>query len=484
MSRKTRTGITIGALLLVVALGGIFLKYMHDSERFFSGTRLNGVDVSRKTPVEAAELLAGMYGTDYKIEILEGGETALEGSMEDYGYYADITGILEGAVRARNIQTGDLNTMMSEMLSGSSYTVDIPYEFDERVFTRFVTVDRLKNEREVCQDARLTFNKEEKAYSIVPEVKGNELSDETLQEFVKQQADILAAGMSDNRKKQITIPESLYIQPQVTAESPSLVNLCQTYNTYCRSSVVHQFGSQEEKVSWKIVKDWIIRDGDRAYLSEEKVRDYVISLEEKYNTRYHDRYFSTANGQQIMIPSSENEYGYTIDEDAETAQLAIDLSSGVRIRREPIYISENSYGNPLYYKREGTDDLAGNYVEVNLNAQHLWFYKDGRLVVESDLVSGSVARNAQTATGCFPLAYKESPSILVGDNATDGYRTEVQYWMPFYEGQGLHDAVWRSSFGGSIYVNDGSHGCVNLPLDTARKIYENIEAGMAIILYK
>ena len=74
--------------------------------------------------------------------------------------------------------------------------------------------------------------------------------------------------------------------------------------------------------------------------------------------------------------------------------------------------------------------------------------------------------------------------MLTGGDAANGWRTEVTYWMPFFDGQGLHDATWRSSFGGNIYVNNGSHGCVNLPYNTADKIYNNIEAGVAIILYK
>jgi lipoprotein-anchoring transpeptidase ErfK/SrfK len=56
--------------------------------------------------------------------------------------------------------------------------------------------------------------------------------------------------------------------------------------------------------------------------------------------------------------------------------------------------------------------------------------------------------------------------------------------MPFFDGQGLHDAPWRGEFGGSIYVENGSHGCVNLPPSVARTIYENIEVGTAIIIYK
>ena len=63
------------------------------------------------------------------------------------------------------------------------------------------------------------------------------------------------------------------------------------------------------------------------------------------------------------------------------------------------------------------------------------------------------------------------------------YRTEVTYWMPFNGGIGLHDATWRGSFGGNINQSDGSHGCINLPLEAAKTIYENIYAGMPIICY-
>lgn len=74
--------------------------------------------------------------------------------------------------------------------------------------------------------------------------------------------------------------------------------------------------------------------------------------------------------------------------------------------------------------------------------------------------------------------------MLTGGNAENGWETPVTYWMPFFDGQGLHDATWRSSFGGSIYQTNGSHGCVNLPLDAAQRIYDSIDTGVAIILYK
>lgn len=45
------------------------------------------------------------------------------------------------------------------------------------------------------------------------------------------------------------------------------------------------------------------------------------------------------------------------------------------------------------------------------------------------------------------------------------------------------DANWRTEFGGGIYLENGSHGCVNLPPDVAPVIYNAIDYGTAIILY-
>ncbi|HJD30244.1 MAG TPA: L,D-transpeptidase, partial [Candidatus Blautia avicola] len=50
-------------------------------------------------------------------------------------------------------------------------------------------------------------------------------------------------------------------------------------------------------------------------------------------------------------------------------------------------------------------------------------------------------------------------------------------------GIGFHDADWRWYFGGSIYLYNGSHGCINLPVSFAGEFYENLEAGCPIICF-
>ena len=280
-----------------------------------------------------------------------------------------------------------------------------------------------------------------------------------------------------------TIPASLYIVPEVTASNERLQKKCSMLNEYADETITYLFGGVTETLDFKTFMNWIKIRGDEVTLREEKVTEYVSGLAEKYNTRYRDRVFTTSWGGEVTFPAGLNEYGYTILEESEAAQLTQDILSGESVEREPIYLSYNDWGDPCYLSRNGLDDLNGTYVEVSIGAQHMWYYLNGALFLESDVVTGDVTLDQGTATGVFPLAFKESPATLKGGEGKKKYTTKVQYWMPFYEGQGLHDAWWKTVFGGEEYKGNGSHGCVNLPSSVAESLYNNIVPGTAIVIY-
>ena len=135
----------------------------------------------------------------------------------------------------------------------------------------------------------------------------------------------------------------------------------------------------------------------------------------------------------------------------------------------------------------GYNDIGNTYIEVDLSEQHMYFYQNGEDIFESDIVSGDMRySDRQTPAGIYTLYYKKSPDVLRGEKKPDGtyeYETQVTYWMPFVYGQGLHDASWQTSFGGDTYKTKGSHGCINLPPDQAKIIYETIDKGYPILLY-
>ena len=351
------------------------------------------------------------------------------------------------------------------------------------VFKEKVRADALKTARYPSQDASLYYDSQADALAIRDEIQGNEITDQQLQDFVR---DCIKQTLDSEEglHGSFEFPWELCEKPKIYRDDAVLIEKRDAVNEFSGAGLTYTFGEEKEEYDLLEICDLFmeIEDG-KAELSDEKIEAFVEELAAKYNTRYIERKFESTLRGEITIKASRNDYGYTLLEEDEAEQIREDIESRSHVTREPVYLEKNSWGNPYYLRRNGVDDLDGTYIEVDLSAQHVWYYKDGELYTECNCVSGDVTNDHGTQTGCFPLAYKESPSVLTGGNGEDEYETEVNYWMPFYEGQGLHDATWRYSFGGSIYKGNGSHGCVNIPLSAARDIYEAVDTGTAIIIF-
>ncbi|MGL6247781.1 MAG: L,D-transpeptidase [Culicoidibacterales bacterium] len=48
----------------------------------------------------------------------------------------------------------------------------------------------------------------------------------------------------------------------------------------------------------------------------------------------------------------------------------------------------------------------------------------------------------------------------------------------------MHDASWHSTFGGSVYLGNGSHGCINLPPAVAEQLFNAVSVGTPVVIYK
>ena len=134
-----------------------------------------------------------------------------------------------------------------------------------------------------------------------------------------------------------------------------------------------------------------------------------------------------------------------------------------------LYISDTAYG----------EYVGTTYVAICIESQYMWYYKNNNLVVSTSVVTGNY-NSMDTPKGYHSVQSKASPCTLVGD----GYVSYVDYWIAFIgSGYGIHDASWRSEFGGEIYKGNGSHGCVNTPYNAVQTIYNNISVGTPVIVY-
>jgi lipoprotein-anchoring transpeptidase ErfK/SrfK len=120
-------------------------------------------------------------------------------------------------------------------------------------------------------------------------------------------------------------------------------------------------------------------------------------------------------------------------------------------------------------------------VEICISKQEMWCYEDGNLIVDTPVVTGNPNKgNATPSGGVWAVDNKQRNATLVGE----GYSAPVDYWIPFNGNVGIHDLQTRAYFGGTIYLTNGSHGCVNTPYDAVQLIYNTISVGTPVIVYE
>ena len=207
-----------------------------------------------------------------------------------------------------------------------------------------------------------------------------------------------------------------------------------------------------------------------------KVAAYVQGLRNKYDTPAGTQTWQSADG---TAKSIKTDYGWHIDQAKETEALIANIQSLQSVTREPVYASRAVQTEMPQWGK--------TFVEIDISSQHVYFYQDGNCVWDSKCVTGTATDpDRATPTGVFALKYKQRDRVLRGRiNSQTGkpsYESPVAYWMPFNGNIGLHDANWRSSFGGNIYLKNGSHGCINLPPKNAKTLYELITPGTVIVV--
>lgn len=445
--------------ILLVAAGGVYVGMSQKYKtRFFPNTQINGVDASGKTAAEVQELIAeGVNGYTLTIDERNNQTETIAGT--DIKLHAEFDGSLEKMVAAQNPFAWLWHMKQEEYTIGTMVAYD-----DAALESQIRNLSCLDPEKAVEPvNAKISEYVSGQGYSIEPEQEGTAVEAEKLTQAV--------TGAIENLQDHLSLEEAdVYKKPTVLKDDASLAEQLDKMNKYAKMSVTYQFGDSTETLNGDQIHAWLIANADGSVsVDSSKVSEYVSEMAKAHNTSNKAKTLKTSYGSTIQV--SGGTYGWKINQAAETEALAAIIASGESTTREPEYSQKAA--------SHGANDYGDTYVEINLTGQHLFFYKEGKLVVESDFVSGNLAKGWGTPAGSYPLAYKQKNAVLKGEN----YRTPVNYWMPFNNGIGMHDAKWRSSFGGTIYKTGGSHGCINLPPSVAKTIFDNISAGTPVICY-
>ncbi|MBE5918347.1 MAG: hypothetical protein E7272_00750 [Pseudobutyrivibrio ruminis] len=450
-----RGAITCAAVLAIYLLGSLFF-----SNHFYIRSKVNGVGASFLGAEKTFEKIvsnADKYTISFKNA---DGDVVNEVSASDLG--VDVNYDVSQVQDILDKQTG-FNWIGRLIIPAEYYTATgNSYDASKvKAIAQSLDFSNHKSTKE-SEDAYITFDGDK--WVIVDEVYGDRIDQEGVEEAI-----IYAV---ENLEEEINIADgTCYNKPDVKADDANIKAAVDKLNKYMDVDIHYDLGEgitedipKETKASFFNWDDKFEVGFDRDAIGE-----YVNAMGDKYNTYGKKKEFTTTDGEEITVPAGS--FGWRIAYEGEIDAIIADFNGGKDVTRDFTY---------LYYgTSHGEHDYGNSYVEVNLSKQHVYVYKNGEMVFDTPCVSGKIAGNHGTHTGVYPIAYKQTEATLKGDN----YESHVHFWMPFNMGEGLHDATWRNKFGGDIYKRSGSHGCVNLPLSAAEKIYDIVEAGWPVIVF-
>ena len=455
-SKKRKWGLAVVAAVTVIAASYIGFALFFESH-FSFGTKIDGISVGGRSAA-GVEKLIDQEIREYALALSGrgGASGTIAGSSIALApvFQGEVAGLLEEQKGYEWIVT---------LFQGKELELEKSVSFDEEALAEEIArLPFMSGEQREPSDASYSEYDSETGYTLVPADYGTKIDEEAF-----YQAVVDAVSSLDET---LDLSEAhCYEEPAVGDDDEELLALIEDLNRYVQTVVTYEFGEEKEVLDAATIHTWLKDEDGKIAVDEDAVLDYVKGLAKEHNTAYRPKEFETSYGTTVTI--SNGFYGWKIDNAGEVEQILADLATGENITREPVYAqTANSHGE---------NDYGDSYVEINLTAQHLFLYKDGNLVVESDFVSGNLSKGHATPTGAFGLTYKTTDAVLRGED----YATPVKYWMPYAGDVGMHDATWRSSFGGNIYKTNGSHGCINLPRSVAKTIYETIEQGYPVLVY-
>lgn len=407
-----------------------------------------GVDVSDMLAKDAKPLLEERI-RNYSMQVTVGSQT-FEMTADDMGmvFLADE---FEAVVQSM-VDTGEAADPWSVIsIDQSKIAAFVDTAFDEKRVAPALP-DVLWNEREHCFSA--AAGKPETWYSS-----------EKLTELVCSAAANLPAELEINEAD--LYQESLDLEKEALA-----ANLAQQANEAMKLELELVFNPRKvelgrEVVSSDAIASFLRFDMENGLICVDKdtVMAYIEQLAPNYAyTKNKDRFVTHSGGQ--------------IRTSIQTEERTVDVEAAADLIAECI-TQETSGSFEMPYA--GALNFDGTYIEVSIPEQHLWYYENGKLLLDADVVTGNLAAGKQTPTGLNYIRGHLRQIYLMGTHY-------VEYWMSITVGgmYGFHDADhWRQpeEYGGDTYMGNGSGGCVNVPEEKMAKLYEMVADLTPVVIY-
>ena len=472
--RSQRTASTVSLRKVLVASGvglltaGYIAAGVHFSDHFYPSTKFFGIKASGLT-VEEVKRQVEKKVEGYQLQIKgrsSGGSNSGAGdriTADEVGMKYRDNGMIDRAMRQQYPAVWPV-ALLKTILAPNEETLGTEYDSSlaDSVIRNLTVFDSSRVIKP--RNAELKYTAD--GAVITKEVMGTRL------DYDKTKTAIIHA-LNDGSTSINLEKEGLYQNPEVYADDDALNEKANALNQVLGANVTLEMGDQSVQINPEMTAETFLSldmDGNY-YVDDSKVSSYIVKLADKTDTVGRKRTFHTSLGTTVELEGGD--YGWTLDADSTAQELEEALKEKKKGTLEPVYFTTGLCRDK--------NDIGTTYVEIDLTNQHMWFYKNGSLVVDTPVVTGNPQKNNETPSGgVWSLKGKYRNATLKGE----GYATPVDYWLPFNGGVGIHDLQKRYYFGGSVYNGAGSHGCINTPLAAVKLIYNGIGDGTPVVVYK
>lgn len=465
--KKSKKGLIITLSIVGALLVGIAAAYLGISsyykDKFVMGTNVNGVDCSEKTLAEVEAMLQKqveeyaltIHLTDDKSEVIKGTDMGIK-----YGGYKQ----LKEAFEEQNAYFWP-----KALFEETDVKAEIVFEYDQEKLTTMISgLACVKPENQVAPVPATVVYKDG-TFVIQDEVYGTQLDLTKVNEVIHASVNAM--------QQEVDLEENgCYVQPVFKKDSAEVISAQTELNKYISASITYRLDNIVVVVDKEKIVPWVSVDANMTpVIDAAKVKAFTDTLGSKYNTANRSGVITTPTGKQANVAVVG--YGRQVGSQADCNQLISEIKEGKTVTRSPIISRQAT--------PEGQFAWGTTYAEVDITEQHMWYIVNGQVVFETDVVTGKKGKN-DTPTGTYTILEKIKGKYLRGRlvNGKPSYVTWVDYWMRVtWSGIGFHDAGWQPTFGGDRYVNNGSHGCINMPPAKAKEFYGMLSVGCPVVIH-
>lgn len=471
MKKKRKLPVLLSSLITVIVVVAVYLAIgFYFKDNFFPGTYVNSIYCTGKTVEEINTELKTLYWEGHFAE----SEVVVLQDASGLQYEIPLSDVLFGIDYISQLEKlkDEQNPLLwiNGLLGVAKYNISPKIIFaKEALAAEIVDCGIRENNRHTdAEDAQLVEIRMEEGYTLFDGRKN--VLDNTLVEqkvIASVSEGIYFVDVSD-----------CYTDLPYTDAMQNTLSLFEKVDTFQHCDIIYDMGDEQIVLTPAIVSGFIALDNRGEFLldeagnllwDEEAITAFIDTLCAEYDTYEMLHTFEATRGETVTIEGGT--YGTALDREAELAYLLEALQNGESGIHVPTYERE------AYHR--GLNDIGNTYVEVDMTEQKLYFYREGEMLIETDIVTGNMRRGWDTPTGVNYVYALQRNRTLRG--AT--YATFVKYWAPVVGNIGLHDASWRDKFGGDIYETGGSHGCINIPSEVMVELFEYLEIGMPVVMF-